>query len=129
MKAFNSRVIANNHQQLMSWRQDVALTAYRHKPENWNIECPVSLRCEFVFPRPKSHFGTGSNSGKLKPSAPAYHVTTPDLDKLLRSIGDAISIGQVLLKNDSLIASAYATKRYSTDDFLGAIITITALDH
>tara|TARA_Y100000356_G_C11223280_1_gene270425 strand:+ start:218 stop:616 length:399 start_codon:yes stop_codon:yes gene_type:complete len=128
MKAYNSRVVANNHDALMSWRQDVALTAYKNRPENWNINSPVSLRCEFVFPRPKTHFGTGSNSDKLKPAAPVHHVTTPDLDKLLRSIGDAISVGQVLLKNDSQIASAYASKRYAKDDFLGAIITITALD-
>jgi Holliday junction resolvase RusA-like endonuclease len=128
MKAYNSRVIANNHDELMSWRQDVALTAFRHKPENWDINKPVSLRCEFVFPRPKSHYGTGKNSDKLKDSAPTHHITTPDLDKLIRSIGDSISVGQVLLRNDSLISSVYAVKRYALDDFLGAIITITAID-
>ena len=42
------------------------------------------------------------------------------------SIGDAVA--RVLLNNDSQIVTLYAAKRYSTDDFLGAIITVTALD-
>ena len=128
MKAYNNKVTANNHDALMSWRQDVAVAAYRHKPEDWDINKPVSLRCEFVFPRPMTHYGTGKNIDKVKDSAPTHHIVMPDLDKLIRSIGDAISTGRVLLRNDSLITSVYAVKRYALDDFLGAIITITAID-
>ena len=69
----------------------------RAKPADWDINAAVSLRCEFVFPRPLSHYGTGKNATKLKPSAPRYHVKTPDLDKLVRgvcdSIGDAVRHG------------------------------------
>ena len=69
-------------------------------------------------------------AGKLKPSAPQHHTKMPDLDKLCRGVADSIgdAVAQVLLKNDSQIVSLYATKRYQTDDFLGAIITVTALD-
>jgi Holliday junction resolvase RusA-like endonuclease len=76
-----------------------------------------------------SHYGTGKNATKLKPSAPRYHVKTPDVDKLVRGVADSIgdAVARVLLNNDSQIVSIYAAKRYSTDDFLGAIITITAL--
>lgn len=131
MKAYSSRsVVASNAELLASWRSDVAAAAHRHKPEGWNINAAVSLRCEFVFPRALSHYGTGSNAGKLKPSAPLHHTKTPDIDKLCRSVADSIgdAVAQVLLKNDSQIVSLYATKRYQTDDFLGAIITVTALD-
>ena len=129
VKAYGSRVVANNEPALGSWRSDVASAAQRAKPADWDINAAVSVRCEFVFPRPLSHYGTGKNATKLKPSAPRYHVKTPDVDKLVRgvahSIGDAVA--RVLLNNDSQIVSIYAAKRYSTDDFLGAIITITAL--
>ena len=130
VRAFGSRVIANNRQALGSWRSDVAAAAERHKPEGWDITAPVALGCEFVFPRPLSHYGTGKNATKLKPSAPLHHVKTPDLDKLTRAIGDSIAdaVAQILLKNDSQIVSIYANKRYANDDFLGAIITVTALD-
>ena len=130
MRAYNSRVVANNAESLASWRSDVAAAAYRHKPEGWDINAAVSLRCEFVFPRPLSHFGTGKNAGKLKDSAPVHYTKTPDLDKLCRACGDAIAdaCGMVLLRSDAQIVSIYATKRYQTDDFLGAIITVTALD-
>ena len=94
VKAFGSRVVANNEQALGSWRSDVASAAQRAKPVDWDINAAVSLRCEFVFPRPLSHYGTGKNATKLKPSAPRYHVKTPDVDKLgarrADSIGDAV---------------------------------------
>ena len=130
VKAFGSRVVANNEQALGSWRSDVASAAQRAKPADWDINAAVSLRCEFVFPRPLSHYGTGKNATKLKPSAPRYHVRTPDVDKLVRGVADSIgdAVARVLLNNDSQIVTLYAAKRYSTDDFLGAIITVTALD-
>ena len=130
VKAFGSRVVANNEQALGSWRSDVASAAQRAKPADWDINAAVSLRCEFVFPRPQSHYGTGKNVTKLKPSAPRYHVKTPDVDKLVRGVADSIgdAVARVLLNNDSQIVTLYAAKRYSTDDFLGAIITVTALD-
>ena len=129
VKAFGSRVVANNEHALGSWRSDVASAAQRAKPADWDINAAVSLRCEFVFPRPQSHYGTGKNVTRLKPSAPRYHVKTPDVDKLVRGVADSIgdAVARVLLNNDSQIVSIYAAKRYSTDDFLGAIITVTAL--
>ena len=129
VRAYQSRVIANNAEALASWRNDIAVTAQRHKPEDWDTKAPVELKCVFVFPRPLHHFGSGKNSTKLKPLAPRHHVTTPDLDKLLRSCSDAIgdAVARVLLHNDSQICAIYATKRYATDDFLGAHITVTAL--
>ena len=129
MKAYRSYVVANNAESLASWRSDVAAAAHRHKPEGWDIDAAVSLECEFVFKRPLSHYGTGKNAGKLKSSAPVHHVKTPDLDKIVRSVSDAVgdALASVLLRNDSQIVSIHATKRYQTDDFLGAIITVTAL--
>ena len=52
----------------------------------------IVLDLLFRFPRPRSHFGTGRNAGQLKPSAPFYVRTRPDLDKLARAVGDALRI-------------------------------------
>lgn len=43
------------------------------------------------FQRPKSHFGSGKNSDKLKPSAPVYHKNTPDHDNLVKFYADAMT--------------------------------------
>ena len=49
---------------------------------------PFSYSLEIVLPRPKDHFGSGKNAGKLKPSAPQLCLTKPDGDKVLRAILD-----------------------------------------
>ena len=129
MKAYGSRVVANNAESLASWRSDVAAAAHRHKPEDWDIHaavlCGVSSCSHGLCLTTEQ-----AETGKLKPSAPLHHTKTPDIDKLCRGVADSIgdAVAQVLLKNDSQIVSIYATKRYQTDDFLGAIITVTALD-
>lgn len=51
----------------------------------------AGLHATFYFSRPKSHYGTGKNAGKLKPNAPMYVTGTPDSDKLLRSLSDSLT--------------------------------------
>lgn len=50
---------------------------------------PIAASVEIVFPRPKSHFGTGRNASTLKPNAPDLCTTKPDADKILRAILDS----------------------------------------
>ena len=69
------------------WRNDVmsaaAAAAHRGSP----ITGPVRLEIVFLFPRPKSHFGTGRNASKLKSSAPVHCISRAhgDTSKLIRS--------------------------------------------
>jgi len=52
---------------------------------------PLRLTLEFYLPRPKSHYGTGKNAGKVKKSAPYYHTQTPDIDNLCKFIMDCLN--------------------------------------
>jgi len=61
----------------------------------------VSLSLLFIMPRPKSHYGTGKNSQNLKMSAPTFHTSTPDLDKLIRCVKDALK--GIVYKDDSQV--------------------------
>jgi len=45
----------------------------------------------FVFARPKGHFGTGKNAGKLKPSAPEYCTDSKDVDNMEKFYFDAMN--------------------------------------
>lgn len=57
----------------------------------------------FVLPRPRSHYGSGRNAGRLKGSAPSRPATRPDVLKLARAAEDALS--GVLWEDDSRITT------------------------
>ena len=128
-------VVAANAKPLYSWRQEIASQCLKHRPAGWDITQPISLHLVFVFPRPKSHFRTAKGCHtQLKPSAPQHHLVAPDNDKLVRAVGDAISITHAAIQNDSLIVSLYSLKRYARQsipdnyDPCGTRVTIIPLD-
>jgi len=119
-------VEASRH--VKTWRNDVmsaAAAAYRGAP----ITGPVRLEIVFLFPRPKSHFGTGRNADKLKASAPVHCISRAhgDTSKLIRSTEDAISAssGYPVIEDDSQVVRLSCEKRYVTDsEGCGAIIRV-----
>jgi Holliday junction resolvase RusA-like endonuclease len=106
------------------WRAAVAAAAYDARVDYTASEIvdPVTVTARFYFPRPKAHYRTGRYAGELKPSAPVYCSTTPDLDKLERAVGDALK--GVLLRDDSQIVHWDTWKLYGAP--ARAEITITA---
>lgn len=75
------------------------------------ISGPVAVRLTFRFKHLGSHYGTGRNSATLKPNAPTYVTTTPDIDKLCRLVLDALTIAGVIV-DDSRVAVLRAEKVY-----------------
>ena len=74
------------------------------------INGPIEMTMTATKSRPKSHYGTGRNSGKLKPSAPAYPTNKPDLDNILKFVCDCFN--EILFKDDAQVVSIQAIKRY-----------------
>lgn len=68
---------------------------------------PVAVELHFVLRRPKGHSGKRG----LLPSAPTYHGTKPDIDKLARAVLDALVEAQVIV-DDSLVAILNVAKGY-----------------
>jgi Holliday junction resolvase RusA-like endonuclease len=85
------------------WRSDVKVFAAEAMTGPL-LTGPVFLHCHFVMKRPMS-------TPKTKPTPPA--TKKPDLDKLLRAIGDALK-GTVYAE-DSLIVDMVGTKRIAED--------------
>lgn len=81
----------------------------------------VEVLCE--LDRPKSHFGTGKNAKILKKSAPAalHCPRTPDGDKILRAILDALT-GYVW-KDDKQVVMCKCRKCWSTLDMTSIVIS------
>jgi crossover junction endodeoxyribonuclease RusA len=93
---------------------------------------PLQVRIVFRVERPRGHYGSGRNAGKLKPSAPARPATKPDLDKLVRCTLDALVTttrrGRVhhgIIDDDSRIVEITASKVYAQRaEDAGAVIEI-----
>lgn len=77
---------------------------------------PVTVEAHFYLPRPK------------RPKFPNYPATKPDLDKLIRAVGDALAGHNGVLSEDSRIVTWITTKEFADDKEPGVHITVTALD-
>lgn len=88
---------------------------------------PLAVTLVFILPRPAGHFGSGRNAGQVKPSAPPFPVTKPDLDKLCRAVLDALTDAGVW-RDDSQVAELNAGKVYATGgDRPGCVIEVSSL--
>ena len=74
----------------------------------------VEVFVRFSFKRPKSHYGAGRNAAKLKASAPHDHTQTPDIDKLLRAVLDALT--GVAYRDDRQVVGVNAFKCWADHD-------------
>ncbi len=87
------------------------------------VDAPVKINLKFVMPRIKKHFGTGKKRALLREDAPFWHVTKPDLDKLVRCVKDALT--GVAWQDDSQVSVVEAYKAYG--EFTGVQIRIETL--
>jgi Holliday junction resolvase RusA-like endonuclease len=72
---------------------------------------PVSVSIYAYIARPKSHFGTGKNAKKLKPSAPRHPLSCRmDIDNIVKFYLDCMNI--VVFNDDSQVVSLLAEKLY-----------------
>jgi Holliday junction resolvase RusA-like endonuclease len=92
-------IVDDNKAPLRSWRQDITRTAIEARGQI-QFTGPVLVEALFYLKRPAAHFGVHG----LKPNAPSYVMTKPDLDKLLRGLLDAVTASG-LWRDDSQVAS------------------------
>ena len=87
------------------------LTVQEYAPKS-PIMTDIKLTVWFCMPRPKNHYGTGKNAGKLKDSAPVNHIKKPDLDNLLKFVMDSLGGRGIYWKDDAQVYSIIAIKLY-----------------
>lgn len=118
----------SNEKALIPWRDAVRAEAQRV------IEAgaepipsgPVQMRALVIVARPKSHYRTGRSAHRLREDAPMWCAKSPDLDKVARSICDALTDAGAW-GDDKQVAHLDMRQIYATADSPGALITITAL--
>lgn len=111
MKHVGNGILVSSSPKLKAWRKQVAEEAVRLFGEP-AIDQPVSVTVVFNLPKPRT-------TERSEPTVP------PDLDKLQRAIGDALSIDCKVLKDDSVITEWHSFKRY--DPHPSAVIQIKIL--
>jgi Holliday junction resolvase RusA-like endonuclease len=110
---------ANGHRE---WRHAVATEARRvagSLPDT-PLDGPLCLSVRFRFPMPSSRPKRRLRIGI------AWKTTAPDLDKLVRAVGDALT-DSGLIRDDARIGMVIASK-VETTDWSGAEIKLHALD-
>lgn len=119
-------VMIESSKRVKPWRADIRATALANFKQPFTG--PIWLDLLFVLPRPKSHHGTGRNANTIKPSAPTQHTQKPDLDKLIRAVGDALT--SVAYQDDSQVVAGSYMKRwsYGANDRAGVYITVVPLE-
>lgn len=110
MRAFvrggRARVVHNSPRALGDWRGSIA-TAARGTGKDPFLG-PLQVVATFYLPRPRGHYGKRG----LLPSAPLYPAVTPDLDKMLRALLDALT--GVLWLDDKQVVQVWCSKAYTT---------------
>lgn len=102
-------IMVEDNKRLKSWRLDAMLAAQK-AAEGFRFERgALMVEATFQYTRPKAHYGSGRNANKLKPLAPRFKVTAPDLDKLQRALGDALTQSGLII-DDALVVIWGANK-------------------
>ena len=101
---------------LKPWRTAIEKACQPYAQENIYLG-PVRLEVDFFLPRPPS----------IKMTKRPLPIVPPDLDKLLRAVGDGVGQSGFIWGDDSQIVEIFARKFYADDRNPGAIINITFL--
>lgn len=114
-KVIRGRLIEAS-KKLKPWRRAIEIACAPYAEENIYLG-PVRLEVDFFLPRPPS----------IKIARRAFPIVPPDLDKLVRAVGDGVGQSGFIWGDDSQVVEILARKFYADDRASGAIITITAV--
>jgi Holliday junction resolvase RusA-like endonuclease len=127
-RAKSGHEVAKYANTVYEWRGVCTVAAVAARPDGPPLEGPLQVGLGFDLARPKSHYGTGKNAGKLKASAPQWMATAPDIDKLVRAVLDAIGDAGTWWFDDGQVAQLTASKRYCGEgEVPGVVVSIRAI--
>lgn len=116
-------VVQDNKERQQPWAASIGYHAKQTGVELQKSGA-IALKLTFYMPRPSAHYRAGDRSKGLKVTAPLYHTKTPDLDKLVRCVKDALT--GVVWHDDSQVARFPDVAKVYGDN-PGVLITISRL--
>lgn len=106
---------------LLPWRQGVAAGAKVMAEQHGCLDGPLALDVVFRFPMPKSA------PKRIREFGWAPKSTIPDVDKLLRAIGDSLKSGGLVV-DDARFADVRVRKISVWESWTGAVIRVGRID-
>ena len=111
----HGRIVQVNSSKHKAWRKAIVQEAIATLPDDWQpIDEPCELIVNFYLPKPKT-------VNRQLPSV------SPDLDKLIRAVGDSLTDSGVVT-DDSRIVRISARKLYAEGIQPGATIQVKTLN-
>lgn len=111
---FNGRIVEAQSANLKKWRGAIAEACLQYPDIHLG---PIRLEVDFYLERPKT----------VKFSERPLPIVAPDLDKLVRGVGDGIGQSGTIWGDDSQIVEILARKFYADDRPAGAEIRVITL--
>ena len=109
------RIVQVNSKKHKAWRNAITQTALETLPADWEpIDEPCELIVNFYMPKPAS-------------ATRSLPTVSPDLDKLIRAVGDSLTDSGVVV-DDSRIVRISARKLYAIGIEPGANIEVRTLN-
>ena len=109
------RIVQVNSKKHKAWRNAITQTALATLPADWQpIDEPCELIVNFYMPKPAS-------------ATRSLPTVSPDLDKLIRAVGDSLTDSGVVV-DDSRIVRISARKLYAIGIEPGATIKVKTLN-
>lgn len=115
-RVINGRIIEAQSANLKKWRAAIEDACQPYRDKNIYLG-PIRLEVDFYLERPKS----------VSRASRPFPIVPPDLDKLLRGVGDGIGQSGLIWGDDSQIIEISGRKFYADERETGAIIRIFAL--
>lgn len=106
-------IITNDNKKNKPWAQTVSAMAQQHRVDGCPFDGAIRLELVFLMPIPKS----------LPKRDPAFMLKKPDLDKMTRSVKDALS--GVLYVDDKQVVHTDIKKLYA--EAPGVLVRLTPL--
>jgi crossover junction endodeoxyribonuclease RusA len=111
----HGRIVQVNSAKHKKWRNAVAFAALDLVGNDWElIDEPIKLSVIFYLPRPKT-------------ATRELPAVMPDLDKLIRSVGDSLT--GTIIRDDSRIVIIQAQKVYADKRGTGALIHVSSVEN
>ena len=111
----NGRIVQVNSAKHKKWRNAVAFAALDLVGNDWELlDEPIQLSVNFYLPRPKT-------------ATREFPAVMPDLDKLIRSVGDSLT--GTIIRDDSRIVIIQARKVYADERGTGALIRVSSVEN
>jgi crossover junction endodeoxyribonuclease RusA len=111
----NGRIVQVNSAKHKRWRNAVAFAAMDLVGSDWELlDEPIKLSVIFYLPRPKT-------------ATRDLPAVMPDLDKLIRSVGDSLT--GTIIRDDSRIVIIQAQKIYADERGSGALIRVSSVEN